>query len=402
MEDQLIFVVGPPGTPVRRAKDKQTRLEIGRLIAARAGNPQILLRGYLSIGRTPPPHLITKGNIVSSLNAEDCAAFLPLLVQKILLLEAGDALDALSELLSRHSAEGSRRILKSLERATGKWKTRRKDKTFEVSEKSCPQFLRVVNALLTAHPLTVIGTTKKQASPAKVLLSLVKLGGTWATKAADQRTTLLGIRLIASAEKRLRINLQDLLAEDDEFSSLFETLYRKSLQQLDMLASEGAVSDFEELARVLLEVGVKKKETRIKLESLFAQRGRFQEGIQQAFANVLGLLQEAQLGPEIHLDVADRLETTQLGSALLRACAARDEGPKANEVFAELCSILKNFFGIELRGTAGDVDTYNPRLHELAHGERPTPRVRLLHPWVECSSGPTVRILIKALVKGEG
>lgn len=403
MEEKLISLVGAPSTTVRRIKDKQTRLEIGRLIGACAGNPKVLLRGYLSIGRTPPAQLVAKDNIVGSLSAGDCAAFLPLLVQKTVVLEPAFALESLSELLSRSPAGDSHEILRSLVRAIGKWPTKKKNEASEVSQKACPYFLCVVNSLLTTQSRTATETPKKKkrGAPTRALLTLVKHGITWAGDVADHRTTLLAIRMVVSVERRLRIDIQDLLAEDDEFSKSFDMLCQRSLERLDMLAGEGAISDFEEWARVLLDLPAKKKEAQVKLESLFLQRGRFHEGIQQALANVLGLPQEAKPAPEIRLDVADRLETTQLGSALLRAWAAKDEGAKANEVFVELGLVLKNFFGIELRGNAGDAGTYNPRLHELAQGERPTPRVRLVHPWVECSSGPTVRVLIKALVKGE-
>jgi hypothetical protein len=191
------------------------------------------------------------------------------------------------------------------------------------------------------------------------------------------------------------------LAEDADFTKSFELLYENALVELDASARRGDVSDFEERARLLLLLPVRRKETSLKLENLYQQRGHFQELIQGTLADIRGVVGEGPDGRTVHMDVADRLESAQLASALLRAWAARQEGPKATEAFEELRSVLSGCFGIEMKGNAGDTDTYNSRLHEFANREPFATRVRLLHPWVECSSGRTVKVLIKALVKPE-
>ena len=399
MEGELASLVGMPGSPIRRTKGGEVRNDIQRRLATGMLDPKTLLRAYLSIGRTPPRELLTKQNIVSSLNAHDCATFLPLLVPKVRVLEPNVPLDSLSELLSKHVTGDPQGISTSLARVIKKWDAL--DRSMELSQEACPSFLFIVTFLLTQHPVIAMRSAKKKSAKVKALVSLVKFGTVWATKATNQRATLLALKMILAANKLRSIDLADLLAEDEEFSQSFEILCGKASEELTTLADDGLVSEFKESAEILLDLASKKTETHAKLERLFEQRGRFHETVQRAIAEVLGLPQETQSGPEISLPLADKVETTQLASALLRAWAAKDEGAKANDAFKELQSILRSFFGIELKGNAGDLQVYNPRLHEFAPGVRPTSEVKLLHPWVECSSGTTVRVVIKALVRGE-
>jgi len=84
---------------------------------------------------------------------------------------------------------------------------------------------------------------------------------------------------------------------------------------------------------------------------------------------------------------------------MLRCWAARNDGPKAKDAFEELRSVLSSFFGLDLRGNVGDVDTFNPRLHEFAYGEKQSSEVELIRPWVEYVAGEDTHVIIKALVK---
>jgi hypothetical protein len=60
IEDLLQHKVGEPGTPIRRITEKATRADIARWLNERsnAWPPEICLRAYLAIGRTPEPKLL--------------------------------------------------------------------------------------------------------------------------------------------------------------------------------------------------------------------------------------------------------------------------------------------------------------------------------------------------------
>jgi hypothetical protein len=88
-----------------------------------------------------------------------------------------------------------------------------------------------------------------------------------------------------------------------------------------------------------------------------------------------------------------------LASALVAAWLAKEDGPKARDAFEELRSVAGNFFALQLHENASQIEDYNPRIHELVMGARPSARVRLLGPWVEYSRQSVSRVILKAPVE---
>jgi len=99
------------------------------------------------------------------------------------------------------------------------------------------------------------------------------------------------------------------------------------------------------------------------------------------------------------LDDEDSLRTVQLASALVAAWVAREDGPRASDVFEELRSVAGNFFNLQLHEKVGSTEEYNPRIHELILGAKSSNRVRLLGPWVEYSRQNVSKVILKAPVE---
>ena len=75
MNDDLIVLIGTAESRLRRTKDKNVRAETLDLIQKESLPPEQRLRGYLVIGRTPPPELLSETNISNALQIQ--AAFSP-------------------------------------------------------------------------------------------------------------------------------------------------------------------------------------------------------------------------------------------------------------------------------------------------------------------------------------
>jgi hypothetical protein len=121
--------------------------------------------------------------------------------------------------------------------------------------------------------------------------------------------------------------------------------------------------------------------------------------MQGALRMVTGEPAEESSATAIQVDDQDSVQTVQVASALFAAWAAKQDGSKAKEAYEELKSVAANFFGLELHGDIGEIEEYNPRIHELILDAKPSTRIRLLGPWVEFSRQTTSKVILKAPVE---
>lgn len=400
MKVQLLSLIGPPGAPLRRIKDKNIRREVEQLLREIKVGPEIQLRAYLATGRTPPAKLVTEDNVLHALVLEDCVTFLPKLSRKTSVLQAEATLKAISQRLSVLRPANSYPLAIKLERIAKKWDGQ--SKRIALGDSTVTQFLRILEALCTGGHAAMVSRTGKKSQEVAPFPSLIKSGSAWALAWGSPPALLLVMRILGCAEKQLGIVIGDLLAQDPTFVETIDAVWEKCVEEIEFLATRGNVADLDQWARAAVRAPMRRKDTKAKLENLYADRGRFDESIQYTLADILGHRREGQPLRTIPIDEGETIQTGQLASVLLQAWSAKDEGPRAKEAFEQLQSLLSNFFGLTIRGKLGDIEPYNPRIHELCPGEDARARVRLLRPRVELARLGTSRVILKALVQKLG
>jgi len=195
-----------------------------------------------------------------------------------------------------------------------------------------------------------------------------------------------------------------LMDGDSEFKSLLAALTARVFDQLQNLASIGAIDAFSELGQAVLRLALTREGAQARLKELFDARSQFDESIQFVLAELLGV---AAGTPAVDKPLPDQgktqetLRVSQLGTALLRSWSAAGDSERSKTAFLELSAVTMSFFGLQLGGVAGEVNEYNPRVHELvvATPREPPRQVKLLRPWVEYAQGPRSVIIIKGLAE---
>jgi hypothetical protein len=401
MENDLSLRVGLEGSPLRRIKTgRDAKLAVARLLVSPQYRPQIRLRGYLAIGRVPPSELVTEENIARALGPEDSLSNLALLARRIPFVDVEIPLVAVSKGLLKGSSGNPRRLARKLERFATKLTSAKA--SLRLTEKSLYEFIRLVD-LLAKMDSSTQRDRKPSRSPKKPqnpFGSLVKLVA-FLAMASERPSRLLGVELIASLHRGRAIDIEEQLASDADFGLALGEIWAKTMRDVEEMALEGRSSDFGRWVSVLRALPFDRGQTKLKLEDWYEDRARFPASIQASLKNLLGISASGSEAPEIIVDQSEALETTQLASILLRMWDAREEGPNAKDAFEQLQGVLEGFFGIRLRGTVGEVENFNPRVHEVGYGDRQAAKVKLVRPWVEFSQHGTTNVIVKAIVKSQ-
>src|SRR5258708_37223755 len=135
------------------------------------------------------------------------------------------------------------------------------------------------------------------------------------------------------------------------------------------------------------------------MSEIYSQKARLPEPTQQSLKILQGDAETPAAALNLVLDEEDSTRTIQLASALLTAWVGKSDGPKSREAYDELASVAANFFGLRVHGEIGEIEEYNPRIHEFTGNSGPSARVRLLRPWVEFSREDRSKVIFKAPVE---
>jgi hypothetical protein len=389
-EDKISSIVGPPGAPLKVVKGKEARGRVSTLLDTSNEAPEVQLRAYVGIGRTPPLRLLFAENILRALNIGDRVKYLSRLSTKTYFLNAEPALSAIAKSLGASEAREVNRLAARLARSAKKWGKAKRSPA--PTDGTVIHFLDVLNLLL---PKAKSGRGRDS------FLTLMKLGISWAASSQHENAVLLATETLLLARRRLGIDVRGALEQDETLTQCLRAVEERSLQKLKTIAMAGDVLSFERWGHAVLESSSDASKAKAELEAMFREGARYSEPIQKAFRNLLDASGFEGKAPGISLEAGESIQTSQLASALLRAWNARDEGQKAREAFEELRSVLSRFWGIKLGGEVGATEAYNPRVHEFVHGEIPGSVVQLIRPWVEVSQDGKVSVLIKALVRAK-
>lgn len=395
MDARLIEIVGAGQAPLRRIRERHLRAELAGLAADEGGAAELRLRAYLAAGRTPPAELLAEGTISRALNPKDCASLMPFLVRKSLRLQADAPLGAISKWFHRTPPRDQVTICSRLAVAIKGWAA----KGASLDDPSLLQFLSLTESLATWHHVKGRADRRKGRHEPKCIAPLVTTGIRWTAEALNSATAQASLRMLASMIREQRSDIDRWTEEDPDFAKALGQIVDFGIRQLEVAASDGDAASMQEWAGCLMAGQPASERARSKVEELYADRARFEDAVQRALADLLGMSVEdsAKAGP-VCRDATGGVQATQLAASLLAAWDASREGPKAKDAFETLSFVLGTFFALRIRGRVGEVEDYSPRLHDLDRGGKVGTRVRIVRPGVESTQGPTSKILLKAVV----
>jgi|SRR5580704_18469640 hypothetical protein len=395
MNEELISLIGTAEAKLRRIKDKSRKSEILSMVQRENLAPEQRLRAYLAIGQTPPPTLLSEKIISNALQISDRIAFLALLSRKASTVYADEVLDSILTYLVKFRSAKTEGITTGLDRIATRWFVAKK--TLQIAPSTANRIVAIAEALNRPFVSRSERRTSKLSRSQKALKAFTRLAILLGSYSDDLETILQALNLLISVEENL--GAESAQENDPEYDRATQHLLSSAHARLDELAEAGDDRTLERLAHTLKRAPVDPQRLKTELERLFGIRARYQKNVQALLTKLVGLPEaEVSTSFELSSNDADALHVTQLASALVRAWSAREEGPKAKESFEELRVVLADFFGIEIVGAVGSVESFNSRVHEFPLGERSASRIRLVRPWVQISGSQPSRILIKALV----
>jgi hypothetical protein len=200
MNDDFVSMIGTAENRLRRTKDKKAKVGILNLIQNGKLSPEQLLRGYLVIGRNPPPEVLSESNISNALQIADRVSLIPLLSRKSSTVYADEVMDSIFAYLAKFHSAKTDAIATGLDRITARW-TATSNKV-RISASTCSRLIKIVE-LLTRRILSNDRSGAKRSSKTeKALKSLTRTAVLWGSKLTDFETMLGVLNILASNEDR--------------------------------------------------------------------------------------------------------------------------------------------------------------------------------------------------------
>jgi hypothetical protein len=214
------------------------------------------------------------------------------------------------------------------------------------------------------------------------------------------RTTanlIVALRCLTAIERRQELRLAEVYDESPGLREQVSLVRALAERRLEESAGRAEIDNFRAILGALRNISADQSETEMIVQHLFDNRVRFDSAISRVLAEAVG--RTPSESSAAYPLTGGPLARVQLGTALLRAWAARDDGPKAKESFEQLEAVLGDFFALRMRERIGDIQDYNPRLHEFVSDETPSSKVEVVRPAVESLQAPEAEVIVKALVK---
>lgn len=375
---------------VRKLRDKHARIEAEKVAKDASNSASTRLRAYLSITKFPPPELVTEENIRESLNIDDRVGFIPKLSTNVKLLKADIPMLAVVNSLKEIGPRAAHRLTTVLGRITKKWQ---QTTSAQPTDITIQYFLQILECLAKYQK------NVRAKDPANTpFAQLLKTGARLASVASSDALISM-LRIFRIAENRTGVVVEKLVERDPSFDSSLRVLIGKGVNLIGELANQGRASEFEQLYELLDNFSPTRQELKLRMSEIYSQKARLPEPIQQSLKTLHGDAETPSAALNLILDEEDSTRTIQLASALLAAWVGKSDGPKSREAYDELASMAANFFGLRVHGEIGDIEEYNPRIHEFTGNSARSARVRLLRPWVEFSRQDRSKVILKAPVE---
>jgi hypothetical protein len=279
MEEELIGLVGPPGTPLPLIRDKASKGRIADLLLS-AVSPDVKLRAYLCLKRVPPRVLLKQETVESALQPQDCVPLLPYLSQRITTLEAQAVLGVVSKGLVSRRITITPKWVSSLLRTARKWYADRA-RAFP-SERTLAEFFHLVEATCKNADSLTRGKRRSQSKQPSLEI-LLRLSALLASGSPARVPKLAAAEMLFAAHKS-RVVMLDAASLDQEFDLAVESVVECALDEMERLASSGDLPSFEVLVSKLLEAEPLRKKARERLQKLHDQAARYSVAVQEAMS----------------------------------------------------------------------------------------------------------------------
>ncbi len=397
MNDEINTLLGDPGEPLARVKDKQKKDELRRAVESTAA-PELRLRAALISGTRPADECLHAAVISRTLTFQDSWKFFSKLTTVERVVEAGTFFEAVRSLFKREEKVNLRAITARMVKISSQWD--RNSKTPRPSTSSVKEFLRLAEAILNRRPSKQRHTSKQIQALSDLLVALLGSCCRWAMQFPTPDNLAACLRSLTAAEHRQELRLTSICSESPPLAAQLSLVRSLAIRQLEIAAKRTEIDEFDNLLQALQDLPFNETETQQVFEQLFNERAKLDPAITKILTYAVG----ADDGPQL-ISVRTAAgsgwspATVQLASALLKAYFARTEGPHAQEAYEELKSVFEDFFHLRLRDFVGEIQDYDPTWHEFSFDDSPSSRVEVIRPLVESLKPDDVGVVIKSLVR---
>lgn len=397
MNDEISALLGDPGEPLVRVKDKQKKDELRRAVE----NTPVLelrLRAALISGTRPADECLHAAVISRTLTFQDSWKFFSKLTTVERVVEAGAFFEAVRSLFKREEKVNLRAITARMVKISSQWD--RNSKTPRPSTSSVKEFLRLAEAILNRRPSKQRHTSKQIQALSNLFVALLGSCCRWAMQFPTPDNLAACLRSLTAAEHRQELRLTSICSESPPLAAQLSSVRYIAIRQLEIAAKRTEIDEFDNLLQALQDLPFNEMETQQVFEQLFNERAKLDPAITKILAYAVG----ADDGPQL-ISVRTTAgsgwspATVQLASVLLKAYSARTEGPHAQEVYEELKSVFEDFYYLRLRDFVGEIQDYDPTLHEFGFDDPPSSRVEVIRPLVESLKPDEVGVVVKSLVR---
>jgi len=386
-------IIGPPRTKLTRIRDKAIRAVVESNLHSDTP-PEILLRGYLALSKRPPEALLDPSTIMSTLTISDCFTYLNQLSVRRQQVDSAAVISSVAAQLRQNPSLLSSSILMRLNRLASMWL--RRNTAADPDSATISKYLETALLIVGASPTRQFSGTKNSSQ--KHLIALVRYAlavGASYGGILDIHTLLA---LVTQSERQLHIDFNADRSEDHVLADALDRFSQRIFAEVQATAERGDTTSLSRLTQQLLDTRYWKSITLARLDDLRELRAQYSYDVQELLARMSSRDQPTDAPFVFHADPAVSQTTLQLAVALLRAWDARTEGPLSAEAFQTLQSVLRDFFGLRLRGTQGETVTFNPRTHETADGRVCQGTAQLIRPFVEFTDNDISHVIVKGLV----
>jgi hypothetical protein len=346
----------------------------------------------------PPDELLEASIIGQAIGLDDCFKFLPQLSPVRRIIEAGQVLQAIRDLLRQRGPGNASALLARCLKLSQQWEGGKVPTT--PSDKTINQYLQLVESIVQ-QPIRVAKAKKEPKKPkTNPLPLLLSAACRWAMSRPAVDNITLALRSLTAVERREKASVADLYSEVPGFAAEVSSLRSNAISLLEAAARRNAIDDCRNLLQALTGSVEQKRE----IEAVISRLQQTEPPLDAAIVKVLSEFAEIETAPSMTIRFAAGGEPTtgtmQLASMLLKTWVARNDAPSSSETHEKLAWVLQEFFALRLRNSVGERQKYDPRFHEFQQGDAPTSTVEIIRPGVERLDPAETGMVIKALVKG--
>ena len=397
MNDEINTLLGDTRKPLARVKDKQNKDELRRVVESTAA-PELRLRAALISGTKPADECLHAAVISRALTFQDLWKFFSKLTAVERVVEAGPFFEAVRSLFKREERANLRAITARMVKISSRWD--RNSKTPRPSTSSVKGFLGLTEEILNRRPPKQRSASKPIHVLSDLLVALLGASCRWATQFPTPDNLAACLRSLTAAEHRQELRLTSMCNEYPTLAAQLSSVRSLAIRQLEIAAKQMEIDEFHNLLQALQDLPSNERETQQSFEQLFNERAGLDPAITKILADAVGADDGSQLiSVRTTAGSGWSPATVQLASALLKAYSARTEGPHAQEAYEELKSVFEDFFYLRLRDFVGEIQDYNPTLHEFGFEDSPSSRVEVIRPLVESLKPDDVGVVVKSLVR---